>query len=718
MTGVTPGGSFIGGNGNTRREGRLLQILPQLTRYSFNLVGHYEISDALVPFVEASFVRTNSFGTGNSGPAFITGGTTGGLFERPRLDNPFLSQQAHDLIVQQLIASGVAPGSITGDTRFTLRKNLTDLGDRAERARRDTYRAVAGIRGEIGNGWHYEASANYGEFDERTKVLGNLNLQRFLLAMDSTKNAQGQIVCRGQVDPNFGGDIGGNAQVLANDIANCVPINPFGDGNISQAAKNYVLQDTVSKGKITQFVASAFISGDTRAFLNLPGGPIGVAAGAEYRRETAFFREDALIESGYTFYNSIPTFRPPSFDVKEVYSELRLPVLADTTFAHELTISGAARLADYKGATGAVWSYNGGIDYAPIKDIRFRANYSRAVRAPNLIDLYTPLGQNFAPGFTDPCSADNIGAGTQSRAQNCAAAGRPANYNFAYSQALQLQTGGNPNLKAETSDSWTYGVVLEPRFARGLALSVDYYKVRVNKVITAPTPQQIVNSCYDSPTTDNQFCGLFQRAGAGGGPNGEEPFQIIEGSLKQISVNYAKFQVRGLDVDLSYNRRFGDVDFTSHFIWTHSLQQDQFIDPTQPGFADRQLSELGQPKDAFNVNLGLGVGRFQFSTQLRYLSPMTVSGNFEDAHSVQGRPPQNADFSDTVWFPSVFYIDTRFGVDVTKRINFYFGIDNLTDRKPPLGLTGIGVAANNIGAGSAIYEPIGRRFFAGITAKF
>ena len=713
---ATPGGAFIGGNGSTRREGKLVQVQPQLTRYAANLIGHFDVSDAFVPFFEAKYVRTDSLGSGGSGPAFITGTTTGQIvdtgtttFERPRLDNPFLSAQARQVITDGLIAAGTDPAAITGATRFSLRENLLQLGVRTERARRETYRAVIGARGRFNDDWHYEASVNYGEFREKTRILGNLNLQRFLLGMDAVRNAAGQIVCGSQVDVTRGGhDAAGNPGVLAADIAACQPVNPFGDGNISQAAKNYVLQDTVSRGKITQFVMSGFISGDSSKWFNLPGGPVGVAIGGEYRREKVFFQQDPLVQQGYTFYNAINTLDPPSFAVKEAYAELRLPILKDS-FIKELTITGAGRVANYKGSTGTVYSYNGGLDFAPIPDIRFRANYSRAVRAPNLTDLFTPQSQNFAT-ITDPCSADNLGRGTQYRAPNCTAAGRPSTYNYVYASSLGLLSGGNPNLKAETSDSYTYGAVVQPRFVPGLTLSVDYYNIKVNNVITTPTAQQIINTCYDSPTAGNQFCSLFQRAGAGGGPNGEEPFRIIENSLHQTLFNYAKLQTRGIDVDVNYRHRVGGIMINSHLVYTHSLQADSFVDPTQPGFADTVNGELGNPKDAFNWNIGFDTGRFFASYQMRYLSPMVLT-LYENQYSFQGRPAQNADEADILAFPSVFYHDVRFGVNFAHGSNFYFGIDNLMDKRPPL-------ASTAIGGGSGIYESIGRRFYAGITAKF
>jgi outer membrane receptor protein involved in Fe transport len=382
---------------------------------------------------------------------------------------------------------------------------------------------------------------------------------------------------------------------------------------------------------------------------------------------------------------------------------LRLPVLADLPFIKELSIDGAARVSDYKGSAGTVYTYSLNGTYAPIRDIRFRANYSRAVRAPNLSELYSPQGQNFAPGFADPCSAVNLASGTQFRAANCAAAGIPTSYDYRYASSLEILSGGNPDLDVEKSDSYTYGVVVRPSFVPGLTLSVDYYNIKVNNVITAPSAQGIVNSCYDSPTANNQFCSLFTRVAANGtGPNGEEPFRIIEGNLQQTLLNYAKLQVRGLDTDLAYTHTFGGVKVTSHLVYSHQFQNDSFTDPNQPGFADTVLGEVGQPRDEVNWNLGGDFGKFFGNLEMHYIGKQSV-GAIENHINFQGRAPQNLDDYDIPFYPAVFY--------VTDRSNFYFGIDNVTDQKPPLGATGTG-------AGSAIFETIGRRFYAGVTARF
>ncbi|MBE1527689.1 outer membrane receptor protein involved in Fe transport [Sphingopyxis sp. OAS728] len=717
VVGLGPVPTYIGGNGDNFRDGTQFGLSPKLDRYSANLIAHFEVSEAFVPFVEAKYVRTKSLGNA-SGPFFFNGGVTGSPREVFFTDNPYLNEQAKGIIRDYY---GVAPDE---DTAFTFLKNAVDLSNREESATRETYRIVGGVRGSFNDDWGYEVSANYGEFREKTRILGNVNLQRFLLAIDAVDQglvqngvANGNIVCRASIDPaarvalETAADPDYAAAQLASDVAQCRPANFFGSGNISDEARNYLLQDSFARGKITQLVLSASMSGDTSQFLELPGGPIGFAFGAEYRRETAKYDQDEATAAGMTFYNAIPTFDPPSFEVKELFGELRVPILKETPFFEELTLSAAGRIADYKGATGTVYSYNAGIDWAPVRDIRFRANYSRAVRAPNLVDLYTPLGQNFAPPPVDPCALNSIGEGSATREANCRADGVPDDFNFQYQSSLPFLSGGNPDLKEETSDSYTIGGVIQPRFLPGFSLSVDYYKIVVNDVITAPTAQAIIDTCYDASDLDNQFCDLFERAGPGGGPRGEIEGQILENSLDVVPLNYAKLKVRGIDFELGYRRNLGGIgDVSTRLIYTRVLQNDSYLDPTDPGFADQILYELGDPRDAFNWNVDLKTGPFTIGYKMRYIGKMVLN-EYEDFFSKQGRDPQNADYADRRFYKAVMYHDVRLDFEAGDKFNLYVGVDNVTNRLPPLGLTGAG-------GGSGIYNNIGRFFYAGAVAKF
>ena len=760
--GLGPNGNFIGGNGYSGREGELMALSPDVKRYSFNLLGHFEISPAIVPFFEAKYVRVDAKGS-QSGPFFSQGQTLGdstpiaGINDRSfasaagvapgavnregiRLDNPFLAATARATLTAQALASlaaNINPNTgaafaTTGATaaqaqanralliaqvndgsfRFGLRRNFVELGIRDEDFKRETYRIVGGLKGEFNGDWSYELSANYGEHKEKNAIKGNINTQRYLLAADTALNAAGQIVCRSQLDPRYAGsDAAGVDAVLAADVAACVPLNPFGDGNISQAARDYVTVQSLATGKITQFDALAFVSGDLSQLFELPGGPIGFSFGAEYRKETLEYELDDLTQAGYAFYNAIPGFSSPSFNVKEAFAEINIPLLKDMPFAHALTVKGAGRLSKYKGIDGTVKTYGVEGIYSPIRDITFRGAYNRSVRAPNLSELYSAQGQNFAPNFVDPCSARNIGTGSANRAANCAAAGAPAGYDFVYSSSLEIVSGGNPNLNVETSDSLTLGGYIQPRFIPGLSISSDYYNIKVNNVITSiGTAQDIANLCYDSPSLSNPFCGLFTRAGASGGPNGEIEFQIIQGSLLQSQANFAKLVVKGIDTQVNYSRTFGFGKLTANAIWTHVFKNESFTDPATPDFKDVFVNELGDPDDRVNLNLNLQHGKLALGYQMRWIGKMYLN-TYEDYNGVNGEPPQNEDYADIEKYPSVTYHDARVGYDFNPKFNGYVGIDNITNRMPPYGLTGIG-------AGSGIYDNRGRFFYMGVIGKF
>ncbi|WP_395331647.1 TonB-dependent receptor [Novosphingobium sp. BL-8H] len=728
--GIGPNGSFQGGNGTTGREGQLVALSPDLQRYTVNLAGHYEITPALVPFFEAKYSRTDARGS-QSGPFFSQGTTLGDPRERVRLDNPYLSADARQTLTDAFMASTVNVNTgaalsasalaaqqaaiADGSFQFNLRRNWTDFGMRDEQIKRETFRIVGGVKGDFNDDWHYELSANYGQHKERNVITGNVNVQRYLLALDSTTDANGNIVCRSQIDPSaaFSYVTGGGTATdprLAGDIASCVPLNPFGQGSVSQAAKDYILTKSVATGKITQFDAVGFISGDTSQFFNLPGGPVAFSVGGEYRRETLKYDLDDLTQEGYAFYNAIPGFDSPAFEVKEAYAEIALPILKDRPFFEDLSVRGSGRISDYKGATGTVTTYGAEAIWSPVRDLKFRGTYARAIRAPNLSELYSAVGQNYAPNFTDPCSARNIATGTANRPANCAAAGIPSSYDYAYSSSLEILSGGNVNLREETSDSYTVGAVIQPRWIPGLSVSVDYWDITVNNVIASVDAQTIADLCYDSASLDNPYCGLFQRAGASGGANGEQPYQILEGSLLESSLNYAKMKVRGINVETTYDHRFDFGRLTLSAYWTHYLQNDTFTDPTDPSYKDTYLDELSYPSDSVNLNATFQTGPVKFSYGLRWLDAMYLNA-YEDYNSVNGNPPQNADYAPIKKYPDVFYHDIRLEAELSKDYSFYLGVDNVFNKMPPYGLTGVG-------EGSGVYPNMGRYFYAGITAQF
>ncbi|WP_260582839.1 TonB-dependent receptor plug domain-containing protein [Sphingopyxis sp. PET50] len=326
-------GNQQGGQGSTLRNTG--QLAAGLQRYAVNLLAHYDVSDAFRPFVEAKYVHVDAVQEGQ--PSFFQGSIPGffGGGTNLRCDNPFLTTQAF----QTLAGFGVC--NATPDARaFAISRFNTDFGGRGELHDRDTYRVVAGVEGTFNDDWGYELSLNYGRLETRLRSLNNLvlfdeqgNDDGFLLALDATRNAAGEIVCRV------------NAVTVTR--PDCVPINVFGSGAPSQAALDFVNTTAIRKEKAEQFVALASINGDLSQLFELPGGPIGFALGAEYREEKAYSAFDSLTASGGTFLNAIQPFDPAKLTVKEAFGELSVPLLANMPFAEELSINAAARVSDY-----------------------------------------------------------------------------------------------------------------------------------------------------------------------------------------------------------------------------------------------------------------------------------------------------------------------------------------------------------------------------------
>ena len=775
--GTGPNASVIGGNGDNGREGQALSVFPENKRINVNLLAHYTISDAFEPFVEAKWVRLDTSGN-NAGPSFIQGaGTQFDYRERTRLDNPFLDPAARTTIANAILASGCNPslsatcttaedtatdagsgglGQGTGGRlsandvalinsgayRFIDARRLLDVGIRDEAFRRDTYRVVGGVRGTFNSDWTYELSANYGQFNQTTHTTGFLDKQRFMLSIDAGRNpVTGQIQCRSQFDPTAANQFGRagsdeeealEAARLAADIAACQPYNPFGSSDNS-AAIGYFTTDEIKKAKMTQLDLLGFVSGDMSQLFELPGGPISFVLGGEYRRETAFYHEDPFVLTDQTNDVDVGNFDPSAFHVAEAFGELRVPILKDIPFFHELTVSGAGRYSRYKSPIKGVWTYNFGGEWAPIRDIRFRGNYGKAVRAPNLSETGFPVVPNFAPTFQDPCSANQINAGGTNRAAACQADLGPLLPNVKNGVfSLGILGGSNPDLVPETSNSLTLGGVLQPRFLPGFSLSVDYYNIKVKKVVAVVGAQDIVNNCYDLPA-GNVFCSLFTRfRGPGVGPKDENPGDVLFNSVLQGPQNFAKRLRRGIDFNAAYRARISsNVLLDTSLIWTHNLKISDFEDATNPNFEDRILGELGDPKDEARLFADLKIGNVTFGYNVHYIGSMFIN-LFEDQNPLPTAcadptdpdtcPPNNADFATPGKFPAITYHGLRLQWDTgpayrLRNIQLYFGVDNVFDKHAPLGLAATGTGPGGNGD-AAIYDVFGRKFYGGIKVLY
>lgn len=711
------GGSVFGGLGSTGLEGG--QLLPELQRYAGNIFINADISPAFQPFLEAKYVRVDSI-QGSNQATFATGVLRSSF----RIDNPFLTTTARNQIIAIQGLDPTAAAVVNGTQTFNSFRFNYDLGTRAEDHRRETYRAVLGARGDLstkGN-LRYEVAASFGRTETYYDTGGNINIQRYNDATDAALNAQGQIVCRINlttvVDPA------------------CAPLNPFGYGKASQAAKNYVLATASRAEWAEQVNVVGYLSGDTDGLFRLPGGPIGFAIGAEYRSEDAYSAYDPLTVSGATFLNAIGAFNPPKQEIREIFGEVRLPLLADMPFIEELTVEGAVRYSDYNTANKGVWAYNAGVVYSPVRDVRFRAAYGRAVRAPNIGNLYSTASETFLNGLVDPCSQTVIND-NPNRVRNCAAAGVPTTivvngetrpWTNTPASGISGVNVGNPNLTPETSDSLTFGAVFQPSFVPGLSFSVDYYDIKVKQVINSLGNQALVNACYDDPTgINNQFCGfIFRRTSADPFANATFNGQrdrtfagIANINLPQVGpsfinqpFNYAKLQARGIDFEVNYVTDLSEsLNLSVRGVASYNLERTDFTFPAEPGRSVRVHGTLGTPIWEASLFTTLDFGQFDLGYTARLVGKQAVN-DWETQFSWQGRAPTNPDATPFKYYPDIIYHNLRFGFEPEGTdFRFYAGIDNVLDQLPPQPLTGTG-------GGSGIFPIQGRYMYAGATVKF
>lgn len=736
------GGGVLGGLSATGVEDAML--LPGLERYNVNLLMSGDFSPAFRPYIEAKYVHVTATQQSTQ-PTFLSGSP---LTNRFRLDNPFLSAQARATIATIL-------GTNADDATFAMVRFNNDLGTRAEDHIRKTYRVVVGAEGDIsekGN-LRYEVAFNYGRTENYYQTAykgraGNVHVARMNNALNAVRNSAGQIVCAINADAS-----------TANDDAACVPFNPFGNNAASQASKDYVTYVSERNQWAEQINAFAYLSGDSEGFFELPGGPVGFAVGAEYRREDAYSAYDEPTATGATFLNGGAPFDPPSVTIKEFFGELRLPLLKDLPFARELSLEGAARYSDYGGTTGGVWAWNAGAIWSPVEGVRVRGSYARSVRAPNLSNLYaTPADTFSAAAWTDPC--DQAGApnnnttnnitSNPNRAENCRLAGIPTTLTYVdgagntvtvpwYNQggsSILGTTQGNPGLKSEVGKSWTVGAVFQPDFVPGLTVSIDYYNITVDNIIASLAGQNVINQCYDDPGgIDNQYCAaIFRRAATGNpitdyaflGQNSrrlqnrtEDSFARAGSSFLQQPFNFVSQKTSGIDLDVNYRTALTDglnLHLRSLVSWVEN--REQFTSVTVPTQSTRILSTLGDPVWQGALTATLEAKNWDFTYNARYVGKQMLLGvTYETIREWQGRQPTNPDIRPFDYYEPVVYHNVRLGLKTSKDTRFYMGVDNLTNELPPYDLTGT-ENPSATGQSGAVYPNTGRFFYAGFEFSF
>ncbi len=478
--------------------------------------------------------------------------------------------------------AGIAPGDYPFIGKFTNPGRTEDI-------RRRTYRVVAGLAGDFDAGFskiNWDATLNYGETDSRFINQDLTITNNFNAALDSVIDpATGQPACRINVPsaPQTGNGVGA--------AAGCVPYNPFGLPSLvnSKAALAYAFGAFATNDTLTQEVASLNATFDSSRFFNLQGGPVGVAVGAEYRREHTKETNDPFVLAGNT--ENLATNSAGGYHVSEAYVEVSLPILKDfAPLLQELTLDGAYRGANYS-TVGSVGAYKITGAYGPVSWLKLRTTYSQAIRAPNITEAFLPSSSTFF-NITDPCSAENI-QNNVNFAKNCATAGLPTGFVANTNASITGTTGGNPHLDPERSISYTAGIVFQPPIVPNLAITLDYYSIKIKQAITQVNAQDIINNCFGSAVgLDPAFCNLLTR-----GPDQNINF------VSTTFLNASKLFTDGYELHVSYSTDVSPL--TSRWRYTEALNGRLSFDLTADYVV--HLRDFPFQSDPTNVHIKEGV---------------------------------------------------------------------------------------------------------------
>lgn len=601
------------------------------------------------------------------------------------------------------IRADVTTGSTNQGVFFTRR--LVELGPQATYNDRETVRSWFGARGDAWDNWKWEASFAYGQFVQDQLRSGEVNGIRLRQALDAT-TVGGQIVCR---DTSNG----------------CVPINIFGENSITPEAAAFVNTTLHQRATLKQHSFSGFLTGD---LFDLPAGPVGAAFGIEYRKDSQQIRGDDASRLGGTSGLPIPDFGG-SISVFEGYAEFNAPLLKDRPGFELLSIDASARIGTYDiKNVGTVFSYRGGIQYAPVKDVRFRASYARAQRAPDLTELFSPPRGDF-DDVSDIC--DGVTPTTAGRiATNCRA--NPGIQALYAAQAadgvaqIYDQSGtsvyspnaGNLELKEETAETFTAGMVFTPTFLKRFTLSVDYYNIRVKDAITAYGNQAILSQCYDSDAApaSNRFCGDVTRNRNNGQLTG----------IIQREFNLTGFETAGLDVAAEYRFDLNDIGlpgkWTLRYDGSHLFKyQTSFVGLTGPVTTDER-GELvsGTFKYRARGSLGWRSGGLSLRWTAVYYGKIYDSLTRLNEFKTFKAANPNAEYPLFLNIPAVWQHNAYAAYTFKIRgasMRLYGGVTNVFDKVSPLLPAGdvLSGASNNY---NPTYDVAGRRFYLGATLNF
>nr|WP_314526349.1 TonB-dependent receptor [uncultured Brevundimonas sp.] len=647
----------IGGDGLNVAEVSGFSRLPDSESQRYQVGANFKVSSNISAYVEAKYVTEDTFiatqpsffdwylndtAVPNTRHVSIGGNNVGANNAVMRWsDNAFVPAALKAMIAGNMVTNYGAPtlngaGAPLTPVAAPWARHVAFGPDRTQSNNREIQRYVASLSGnydQVGfiKNFGWDLGYTYGRMDNINAERG-VDVERLHFAADSVFDdagvlgAPGAIVCRSKLldkrgialpDPIRGGTVGGSAEGRAA-IDQCVPLNIFGAGNQSAEALSYIDATIRVRERNEQHDAVGSVSGQLWDFWG--AGPIGVAIGAEYRKEfTQGIGRSADTGQRRLQLNTGADFLPAEYEAKEGFAEVSVPLLRDSVLGQYAELSGSYRYSDYT-TVGGQDVYGVNLVYRPIPDIAIKTSYNTSIRVPTLSESFRPLSQTFWNNVVDPCDTRQINGSISAeekanRIKNCTAlaAAKGLTYDFAgttasteddyrplYSSGISGQNGGNVNLKPEESKSFTFSVVLKPRFIPNFSIVLDYYDIVIDDVIAAVGAVTIAENCVKGPSLNVLACAdIFRNNAAVANPgNAQERSEAFKvgapatdpiGAFIQRPLNYAKREVRGLDFGANYSldsqevlgRNWGRFDYSINGSWL--IQQDNYNNVNDPG---------------------------------------------------------------------------------------------------------------------------------------
>ncbi|MEJ0037291.1 MAG: TonB-dependent receptor [Gammaproteobacteria bacterium] len=686
-------------------------------RYMAGFMGHLDLNDSVKPYMEFHFMNDQTHQEIAPSALFIQSNPNdpqGNGNYNINCSNPLLSAQQRGILCSpaDIAADTLNPGTAFANT-FVGRRNI-EGGGRTSDYEHTSYRAVGGLKGSLGKAWSYDAYGQYyyvDFFNSNNKYLNFANIDK---ALNVTGTAANPVCVSGPP---------------------CVPYNIFTDGGVTQAQVDYLSLNGTARGTSTLRTLHGDITGDLGEYgIKLPTADTGVGVnfGYEKRTEDLVFAPDAAEQSGQLAgFGGAPVAIDKSQTVDEEFIEVRVPLVADKPFVKDLTFDTGFRHSDYS-VTGKINTHKFELLYAPVSDVRFRATFQRAVRAPSLIELFNPQAIGLIAFGTDPCGPTRTTdpdtgvitvhppAATRAQCANTGLSGALYDGGIPQtvaSQATQL-SGGTTTLQAETSNSYTVGFTFTPTFLPNFVGSLDYYNIKLKGGIGVFPADVIMNQCLQ--TGNPTFCSQIVRNTSNGSLNG--PTQITGGYIIQTNLNLSTTLLKGIDAQLSYRlpvaEHWGDLTFTLNGAYLMKNEQQP-----APGVAKYDCAGLfGSICQTVNPEWHHVVrttwetpwNNLAISLNWRYLGKVSLDQNEDNPTLHFARFGQRDGFNARI--PAYHYLDLAGSWGFRDDMTLRFGVNNIADKNPPIVTSEI-VAGGDANTYSA-YDQFGRQAFVAVTMKF